>query len=353
MQRVHIYYIYMPTPFAPFPHLCAGCSLHQFCTNFALILKIRINMAKSIFKTEVSFLSSITCKDSEILKLKLTDILLSGRWKEQVSAIRNESDSGKRKAMKQHLPAFIPSGVFSTKKAEGLVAHSCYICIDIDHKDNQGVTNFQFLKEAISDNPNVAYCGLSVSGGGYFCLIPIADPAKHRDYFRSLEHDFKLCGIRIDRQCVNVNRLRYVSYDPDPYINTAAIPYDYVLPSEEEPGRAVDKVLMRQVTPTEARTQFDKVLKEIQSSSTDITGDYGQWFEILCAIASTYGEEGREAAHTVSAMADAYNYGETDGQYSECLKHGGYGYTIGTFFYYAKRELGAHKFDLVTKGGEI
>lgn len=310
-------------------------------------------MTKSIFQADVSFLPSKDCENNKILNLKLADLLLTGRWKEQVVAIRRESDSDKQKAMKQQLPAFMASGVFITKKAEGLKEHSGYICIDIDYKDNMGVANFPYLKEAISGNPNVAYCGLSVSGTGYFCLIPIADPAKHRDYFRALEHDFKRCGIRIDRQCVNVNRLRFVSYDPDPYIFTAAVPYDYVLPDGEEPGRAVDKVLRRQVSPTEARTQFDNVLQEIQNSRIDITGGYGQWFEILCAIASTYGEEGREAAHIISEQADSYIYEETDRQYSECLKHGGYGYTIGTFFYYAKQELGTHDFDYITKEDEL
>lgn len=310
-------------------------------------------MKQTIFDVEASYLPSIDCSDKAIKQVSLASLLLSGRWKDQVQAVRDEADTDRQKEKKQALPAFMPSGLFSNKAAEGLQRHSGFICIDIDGKDNKAVENFAHLKEFVALIPHVEYCGQSVSGTGYFCIIPIADPAKHRDYFRAIAADFKRCGIVVDRKCINVNRLRFVSYDASPYVNTGAKVYDYILPAVEASSRKADKVFGRQLSDVETREHFAAVVKEIEARHIDITGDYGQWFEILCAIASTFGEDGREQAHTISREADCYDSEETEKQYSECVKRGGYDYTIGTFFYYAKRELGQHDFDSITEDETI
>lgn len=298
-------------------------------------------MRQSIFNTRVTFLPSVTCKDGELKKTRLGSVLLSERWRPLVEKVRAEADPARRKELKQQLPAFMPSGVFTKKTADGLQEHSGFICIDIDKKDNADVDNFGKLKEFVYQVPQIAYCGLSVGGVGFFCLIPIADPAKHVDYFRAIERHFKRCGITVDRQCYNVNRLRFVSYDPAPYINTAAKVYDYILPIKDY---SPAQVLGREITGDEAKGKFEAVLREVEATKIDITGNYGQWFEILCAIASTFGESGREYAHAVSKWYESYSPGETDYKYSEALKHD-YGYSIGTFFYYARAEFGKHDFD--------
>lgn len=293
---------------------------------------------------------SIDCRDCDLQQMRLADLLLSDRWKDQVQAVRDEADPEKQKQLKQELPAYIPAGTFKTKKAEGLRQHSGFICIDIDSKDNKDVENFADLKALVRQIPAVEYCGQSVSGTGFFCIIPIADPSKHRDYFRAIAQDFKRCGIVVDRKCINVNRLRFVSYDASPYVNTGADTYDYILPTRDHKAA---QVLGRDVSDVETREHFAAIVGEIEASHIDITGDYGQWFEILCAIASTFGEDGREDAHKVSREADCYDYEETERQYSECVKREGYDYTIGTFFHYAKRELDLHLFDELTKEDEI
>lgn len=281
---------------------------------------------KSIFETQVSYLPSVSCKDGELQQMRLADLLLSDRWRAAVEAVRDEADTNRQKEAKQALPAFMPSGLFSKKAAEGLQQHSGFICIDIDGKDNKDVENFADLKALVRQIPAVEYCGQSASGTGYFCIMPIADPSKHRDYFRAIAHDFKRCGIVIDRKCINVNRLRFVSYDASPYVNTGAQVYDYTLPTRDHKAA---QVLGRDVSDVETREHFAAIVGKIEASHIDITGDYGQWFEILCAIASTFGEEGREDAHKVSREADCYDYEETERQYTECIRRGGYDYTIG------------------------
>ena len=87
--------------------------------------------------------------------------------------------------------------------------HSGYICIDIDGgKDNPEITDFEKLKQDLSSIECIAYCGLSISGNGVFCLIPIEHPRYHKEHFYALEKFFRDRGIVIDTSCKNVSRLR-------------------------------------------------------------------------------------------------------------------------------------------------
>ena len=300
-------------------------------------------MNKTIFETNVSFYKSVHEATGETRLL--SSLLLSKKWRAQVEAVRNEADPERRKKLKQALPAFTVSGVFNGRKE--LQAHSGFMCIDIDAKDNENVKDFAELKNLIAKLSCVAYCGLSVSGAGYFCIIPIKDPDKHGKYFRSLQYNFKRCGITIDGQCGNINRMRFASFDPSPYVNTGATVYDYVLPVRKVESRkagAVDDDEVKHIC---------EVLEELEENRTDITGNYGQWFEILCSIAATFGEDGREYAHRVSRQAESYTFEETESKYTDILKHGGYGYSIGTFYHYAGQYSAKMDFKDFMKGGEV
>ena len=108
----------------------------------------------------------------------------------------------------------------------GLIAHSGLICIDIDEKDNPDVAEFDRLNELIRIIPYVVYCGHSIGGKGYFVIIPIASPEKHKEHFEALRQDFARCGITIDKSGKDVTRLRIYSYDNTAYINPSAATYE-------------------------------------------------------------------------------------------------------------------------------
>lgn len=290
----------------------------------------------TVFDTEVSFFPSVYSKERSIQSRSLAELLFTSEWKTQVEQVRNETDAEKRRALKRELPCFTPSGLFSHNGAENLVRHSGFVCVDIDAKDNMGVRYFSNLKKGIAGVPYVAYCGYSVGGRGFFCLIPIADSAKHSDYYRSLVLDFEKCGITVDRACSNVCSKRFVSYDPEPYLNPDAKVYDRLPP--------VNKWVSVQTTrhpvfhSNDSGQRFFKALDQIRSYGVDITKNYKQWFEVLCSIAAEFGESGRTYAHEVSRHYSGYSERETDRQYDKCLRHH-YGYTLGTFYYYVGREL--------------
>lgn len=296
--------------------------------------------------TNVTFLPSVRVKGEVSQTATLEELLLSGAWKESVERVRNEPDSARRAALKKELPCFTPSGEFRGNGDEYLVRHSGFICIDIDAKDNKDVANFADFKKLVCQIPHVAYCGYSVGGVGYFCMIPIACPARHKEHFRALEADFARCGLTVDSHCSNVCAKRFVSYDPEPYLNLNAQVYDRLLSDKSCEGASDRQSRWPSVrtrlpvfhSSDNAEQKFLEALKRIEFYGVDITKTNRRWFEILCAISNTYGEQGRGYAHAVSQYYPGYSQAETDREYTHCLRHG-YKYTMGTFYHYYEEEM--------------
>lgn len=279
-------------------------------------------MSKSVLDVEVSFYNNYFDATSQVT-INLMDFLTSDQHRTEVEQIRATDDSAIKAKLKAQLPAVTVSGVFSMRQNDKLLRHSGLICLDIDWKDNTHITNFDTLKQKLCNIKNVAYCGLSVSGKGYFVVIPIAYPAHHVQHFKELAKMFSTFGIMLDEKCADVARLRGYSYDDNPYINEMAEPYRfYALPQYSKPIRHIKN---------SSNSKFEKVLAEITSRHISIANDYEEWFKIGCAIATEFRESGREYYHAVCSQWNRYNHREVDKKYDNCLKSSGK-ITLGTFF---------------------
>ena len=302
---------------------------------------------RSLFTTKVSFLSSPKAASS-ISSVDLWTVLegiRSGEWKETVEKVRKASPD-KQKKLKEALPCFMPSGVFAGAKAEDIRQRSGFIAIDLDGKDNAEVEDFDSLKSLLKANPFIAYCARSVRGKGFFCLIPVEDPEKHRDYFRSLRFLFWRSGLTVDPSCSDISRKRYVSYDPEPYINTGAEVFSWIRPTKDQ-----DRKAQRPESDEEVKKAVEDLLSSLEklSGKVSISDERAPWFECLCALADQFGEDGRDYAHRFSKLSDKYVPTDTDSNFDYVLRHN-YDYTIGTFFHYARIEVGRHDFDGLNEG---
>lgn len=285
-----------------------------------------------ILDKEVSFyLAVISAKPKTG---NLHQFLTGSEYQNRVKKVRDTQDEAKQKEAKSKLPSYTVSGIFSGNTDNSLIKHSGLICIDIDPKDNPDSENFNQMKELIKAVPFVAYCGLSVRGKGYFAVIPISNPEYHREHFKSLEMDFARCGIKIDPSGVNVSRKRFVSYDNEPYINLNATTYDRIYRKPPTDRKTKKAGIYSGEELAQVEGDVKQVIEAIEITGIDITGDYPQWFKIGCALAHTFGEDGREMFHQVSRFGDTYDQDNTDLKYTECLKTKQV--NIGTFFYYAK-----------------
>ena len=304
-------------------------------------------MNQSIFTAKVSYLPRVDAKDTELQTISLGWALLSNKWRAQVEAVRAETDPARQEALKKALPCFTPSGTFTHISRAGLVQHSGFISIDIDCKPDKGINaallDFD-LKAAAAAVPHIAYCGRSCRGAGYVLLVPIADPAKHNEYFRALAYHFDRAGLEIDRGCRDICRKRFVSWDPDPYINTAARPWAITLPERDHSTR---ETLGRDLGTAETAAAVEAVISACEQNGWDITADRGDWVQILAALAQTFGESGRDYAHRISALYPGYTPEETDSKFTDLLRHKEYKWGIGTFFHIARQEIGRHDFDAI------
>ena len=166
----------------------------------------------SILNVTVSCFANYRTADNP-KSVNLLKWLTSAKYASQVSEIRATADKAVRDRLKSTLPAITPSGIFSHRKKDGLLHHSGILCLDIDFKDNDHILNFNDLKTEIGKMLFVAYCGLSVSGNGFFVLVPIAHPDSHEQHFAALENDFASFGIILDPSGKDVCRLRGYSFD--------------------------------------------------------------------------------------------------------------------------------------------
>jgi hypothetical protein len=160
--------------------------------------------------------------------INLLTWLSSPKYKYKVETIRGIEGKKERDAIKRKLPAITPSGIFTYRRESSLIQHSGLIQIDIDLTGkNKLISNWDDLRTELKKIPQIAYLGKSVSGYGYWGLIPIPNDAKnHRFYFDALEEIFmKNWGIELDDKPKNVASLRGYSFDPEAYFNHKAKPF--------------------------------------------------------------------------------------------------------------------------------
>lgn len=280
---------------------------------------------KSVLDISVScFKDCLTPHDPR--PVNLLTWLTSDKYRAMVDQIRSIRDKADRDALKKTLPAITPGGTFSRRSVEGLVSHSGLIAFDIDFADNKNITNYTDLKGQLRNIQNVAYCGLSVSGAGYWGLIPISNPDKHKEHFQALIQDFRRLGVTLDRSGGDVCRLRIYSFDPEAYFNHNARPYSKIFIDRPKAGPKYD---------TPANDKIEKLVSEITLHKIDITGNYSDWLKIGCSLANELGPGGRGYFHNISRYHLKYDPTETDKLFNHCLHNQYSKVTISTLFYIA------------------
>lgn len=153
--------------------------------------------------------------------------------KEEIEAVRmidrttheTEYKKAKAKVLSYTPSCLCPIG--GSAKAENVEHVNPLIALDIDEKENKGIT-LEEMRKKINSLPFVMYSSMSVGGRGMYALIPILEENKNdfKGVFKALESDFKGLGLTLDSSCINVNRERYMSYDKAEYWNTKCEIYD-------------------------------------------------------------------------------------------------------------------------------
>ena len=103
-------------------------------------------------------------------------------------------------------------------------------------------------------------------------------------------------------------------------------------PAQETTKRATSA----HIPQTSVQEDIEIIIQRIEAAHTDITAGYSNWLDLGFALSEELGEAGRDYFHRISRFNPDYDHAETDKQFNNCLKSGGSGVTIKTFFQKAK-----------------
>ena len=305
-----------------------------------------------IHNTKVSIM-----EQHKVLEISsLYNAIKTGRkHKEEIEAVRKidrQANESEYRQAKDNILSFIPSCVCKGKtgKAKNVEHVNPLIAVDIDAKDNEGVT-LETMRTKINSLPYVMYSSLSVGGRGMYALIPILDENKNdfKGVFKALESDFKALGLILDSSCVNVNRERYMSFDDNEYWNTKCEIYTKKINIPTQVNGHPTRVEINANKPLTER-EFNKVrdiMEDIKKKHLILTKNHTDTLGLANCLSNILGEEGRQLFHIIRSQRSGYDEYKTDKTFDDMLYNNksteryGVGFLISKYNE-AKGEIQAH-----------
>lgn len=151
----------------------------------------------------------------------VVEAIASGRWKDQIKAIRKSSGAHKDE-LKKRLPAVTFSGVFEKRRGgiKCLHGYTGVLVADVDHRVNNLVADIAARDE------HCLFQFRSPSGGlkmGFLLDCP-AEDHKTAGFETVKNHVMSHYKLEIDKACKDINRLCFISWDPMATWNDHATP---------------------------------------------------------------------------------------------------------------------------------
>lgn len=200
----------------------------------------------------------------------------NGEWIEAVQKCRlsyiNDDQVG-YDTVKSQLPVILPCGIFTGQDLASMSSSTNLMLLDFDHFP-KSKAEVQRLREIIQSDPYTYVAFLSVSGFGLKVLIKLendVDNNSHHEYFRAIK-DYYLHNYPefIEKQywddsSSNINRMCYISHDPDLYSN----PQSYIWNERPIVQQELDVI---QVAPNEPQhigngcedIEVDKIIRYLE-----------------------------------------------------------------------------------------
>lgn len=160
-----------------------------------------------------------TSPESTTSLLSILEEIRSDKYKPLVSEIRKHENPAKS-PIKEKLPVFTPTGIFSYRSMAGLENYNGVICLDID-----GIEDPAELKKKTTELDYVYSSFITPSGRGLKVIIKtVATEDSYRQKELEISTKFQVeTGAIRDNHCKDIARIQFVSHDPEIYINENAI----------------------------------------------------------------------------------------------------------------------------------
>ena len=287
-----------------------------------------------------------------IQQMSIREFCLTDRWKpyvQRLRAMRQELGSKAKKMpeyieTKKMLPGATLSGLFAlyeddslthpgqrvmvSRRDSHLQQHTGWLAIDIDLADNMQMSNFENVRMICRFRPEIALLMRSCSGSGYFGLVRLAYPDRHKEQFKALLKDYAAIGITLDKACSNIGRVRFASWD-DPehiYMNENVVPYKglegeqsqlvslasrqtYRSHHDNVEHRAEDNSHFWEQQRAQDRL-IEVIVQELVGSNRNIAESYDEWVKAGWALRSH--PYGLHLFHQLSRCSSKYNEAQTN-----------------------------------------
>lgn len=248
------------------------------------------------------------------------DAVLKGR------AAKQKGDLELYKKIKTQSIVVTPTGTFESGEAKTAqnIKLNGLICMDIDNDVSQND------KHNLANDPYTYILHDSFGGDG-ICVFVKVDVSKMNDAYDAIsKYYYDQYGISTDPSGKNINRLRFLSFDPEVIHNEKSKKFVVKIEKKDVAPLKVDYVF--------TQSDFDNILDQIKERSIDLCReDYYRYVRIGAALAKEFGESGREIFHFVCSFGSKYNKRHADRDFNGFLKNVSQ-VSIGTFYYYCKEE---------------
>lgn len=238
--------------------------------------------------------------------------------------LKNQGHEKEYKEEKRKLPSYTATATYcGERKAENMTNYNALCVVDLDDLED-----VEKAKADVTKLPFVLYAAKSVGGKGLFCIVRL-DGSKD-DYLKhwyALKDDFQNIGYPIDESCKDVSRLRFVSYDENPYINYQATIYTAKKEIQSTisfpQGNETHKL-----TPREQKI-FDAIIEDVQTNHLQLSKNHEDTLYIARVLNSLMGENGRQYLHVIRQQRSGYDERNIDDLYDSTLANCTTSYTLG------------------------
>ncbi len=216
-------------------------------------------------------------KSTQVYTVELAQVLdgiYTGRWADQVLKYRDSGDS----SIKDSLPCFTVGGVFSpTKSAENIKSFSGLVSLDLDNTTIPQEQVRAYVQDGIGDHL-VAFFK-STGGKGYCALVSVKNVESSYQFKKVYQAIYERVKPELDvtikfDHLPNINRLRYVSYDPMMCIYPSPIPFEKEVEIENVVSLPLPKSEKNLVV-TFGNVSDDEKLKIVLERYEEYAGKFG------------------------------------------------------------------------------
>lgn len=265
--------------------------------------------------------------------MTLSDALTMGNdYAEQITKCRTlknqgESKENEYKEEKRKLPSYTATATYKGERIEeNRTSYNGLAVIDLDDLED-----VEKAKEDVKQLPFVLYAAKSVGGKGLFCVVRLnGGKDDYKVHWYALKDDFQSLGYKVDESCKDVSRLRFISYDENPYINYKATIYtktkeithnSTTLPLTN--GNETNKL-----TPKEQQV-LNEIIADVQTNHLVVNKNHSDTLYIGNILSSILGEDGRKYAHILRQQRRGYDSRKIDYLYDYCTATNTTRYTMG------------------------